>query len=103
MPKISPALHYIETNYTSETISLPYLAQLCGISEPHMRKLFNSACSVSPSVYIRHMRLNYAKELLRTGEYSVTTAALMAAFNNTTYFAREFKKATGVSPNKYGQ
>jgi len=102
LTKIAPALRYIEANYTTENISLPHLAQLCGMSEPHMRKLFNSAFSVSPSVYIRNMRLNYAKELLRTGEYSVISVALMAGFNNATYFAREFKKATGISPNKYG-
>jgi len=102
LTKIAPALDYIEANYTSESISLPHLAQLCGMSEPHLRKLFNSAFSVPPSVYIRNMRLNYAKELLRTGEYSVTSVALMAGFNNATYFAREFKKVTGVSPNKYG-
>lgn len=98
LTKIAPALHYIEANYTSENISLPQLAQLCGMSEPHLRKLFNSAFSVSPSVYIRNMRLNYAKELLRTGEYSVTSVALMSGFNNATYFAREFKKSTSLSP-----
>jgi len=102
LSRLTPALHYIEVNYTTENISLPHLAQLCGISESYLRKLFNSAFSVSPSVYIRNMRLNYAKELLRTGEYSVTSVALMSGFNNATYFAREFKKATGVSPNKYG-
>jgi len=103
LEKLAPALHHIEANYTTENLSPPLLAQLCGISESYLRQLFHSAFSISPSVYIRNMRLNYAKELLRTGEYSVTTAALMAGFNNTTYFAREFKKATGISPNKYCQ
>lgn len=101
LEKLAPALHYIEANYTMENISLPHLARLCGISESYLRKLFHSAFSISPAVYIRNMRLNYAKELLRTGEYSVTTAALMSGFNNATYFAREVKKVTGISPNKY--
>lgn len=101
LAKIAPALRYIEANFTTESITLSHLAELCGMSEPHMRKLFNCAFSVSPSVYIRNMRLNYAKELLRTGEYSVTSVALMSGFNSTAYFSHEFKKATGVSPNKY--
>lgn len=101
LTKIAPALRYIESNYTTEVISLPHIAQLCGMSEPHLRKLFNAAFSVSPSIYIRNIRLNYAKELLRTGEYSVTAVALMSGFNNVSYFTREFKKNTGVSPREY--
>ena len=103
LQKLAPALQYIEANYTSEAISLPHLAQLCGISEPHLRKLFNAAFSVSPAIYIRNMRLNYAKELLCAGEYSITSVAALSGFNSVVYFSREFKKATGVSPNKYVQ
>lgn len=101
LAKIAPALQYIDAYYPSQPISIPHLAHLCGISEPHLRKLFNAAFSVSPSVYVRNLRLNYAKELLRTGEYSVTSVAMLAGFNSTNYFTREFKKATGVAPSDY--
>ena len=101
LAKIAPALQYIDAYYPSQTISLPHLAKLCGMSEPHLRKLFNAAFSVSPAIYVRNLRLNYAKELLRTGEYSVTSVAMLAGFNSTNYFTREFKKATGVSPSDY--
>ena len=101
MNKLATALQYIEARYTSENIQLSALAQLCGFSEPYLRKLFNIAFSVSPSNYIRNMRINYAKELLCTGEYSITSVAALAGFNSVVYFSREFKKATGVPPNKY--
>ena len=38
---IAPALKYIQDNYTSEVISVSALAQLCGISEVYLRRLFN--------------------------------------------------------------
>ena len=101
LAKIAPALQFIDANYPSQTISLPHLASLCNMSEPHLRKLFNAAFSVSPAIYVRNLRLNYAKELLRTGEYSITSVAMLAGFNSTNYFAREFKKATGLSPSDY--
>ena len=101
MDKLAPALQHIEAHYTSENIPLSQLAQLCNISEPYLRKLFNIAFSVSPTNYIRNMRINYAKELLCTGEYSITSVAALSGFNSVVYFSREFKKATGVSPNKY--
>lgn len=101
LTKLAPALQYIETNYTNESITLPHLAGLCGVSEPHLRKLFHDAFSTTPSNYIRSMRINYAKDLLHSGEYSVTTVAALSGFNDLSYFSREFKKATGIPPNKY--
>lgn len=98
---LTPALQYIDRNYTSEQIDLPHLAELCGISQPYLRRLFHSAFRVPPAVYIRNKRLKYAKELLQTGEYSVTEAAVQAGFNDTAYFSREFKKATGTTPQQY--
>ena len=95
---LSPALQYMEENYTSGNIPLSLLADLCHVSEPYFRRLFHKAFSTSPAVYMRNMRIHYAKELLKSGEYSVTTVAALAGFNDTAYFSREFKKAAGVSP-----
>ena len=101
MDKLAPALRYIQTHYADETISQAHLAQLCGISQPYMRKLFHAAFSVSPAIYVRNLRLNYAKELLRSGEYSISSVATLAGFNDVAYFSREFKKTTGTSPREY--
>ncbi|MBE6703362.1 MAG: helix-turn-helix transcriptional regulator [Ruminococcaceae bacterium] len=98
---LAPALDYIGTNYTKENIPVSHLAALCGISEPYLRKLFQNAFSVSPAVYMRNMRIEYAKELLASGEYSVTDVAMLSGFNDSAYFAREFKKAEGMSPKNY--
>lgn len=99
---LEPALRFIDANYTEQNISVSYLAELCGVSQPYLRKLFQVAFSVSPAVYMRNLRLDLAKELLRSGEYSVTQAAVLSGFNDTAYFSREFKKFTGVSPQEYG-
>ena len=98
---IRPALNYIDENYTAENIPLSLLAELCGVSESYLRRLFQLAFSVSPAVYMRNMRIKYAKELLLSNEYSVTDVAMLSGFNDVAYFSREFKKATGVSPSDY--
>ena len=98
---IAPALRYIDQYYTEEAISVSHLAQLCHVSEPYLRRLFQRVFFVSPAVYIRNLRIRYAKELLATGEYTVTDAATQAGFNDVAYFSREFKKATGASPKNY--
>ena len=98
---IEPALKYIDENYTAESISVAHLASLCGVSETYLRRLFRTAFSTSPAVYMRNMRIRYAKRLLRSGEYSVTDAAMLSGFSDAAYFSREFKKSVGMSPSEY--
>jgi len=98
---LAKGIAYIEEHVTSETISVPHLAQLCKISEPYLRRLFHQSFSVSPAVYIRNLRIRYAKELLSTREYTVSEVALLSGFNDISYFSREFKKATGLSAKEY--
>ena len=98
---LAPALSQIDDCHLTETITTAQLAKLCNISEPYLRKLFQNLFGVSPIVYIRNLKIDYAKELLLFGEYSVTEVAMMSGFNDSAYFSREFKKATGVSPNGY--
>jgi AraC-like DNA-binding protein len=97
---ITPALEYIRENLTSQELTAPHLAQLCAVSQPYLRRLFRSAFGMPPAQYVRHRRLIYARELLETGEYSVSRVAVAAGFNDTAYFSREFRKAFGISPSK---
>jgi len=99
--RISPALKYIDENYLTESITVSKLAELCDFSEAYLRRIFQSLFSASPSVYVRNKRLNYAKELLDSGEYSVTDVAMLSGFNDTAYFVREFKKLIGQTPSEY--
>lgn len=103
MQRLAPALAWIDGHYTAEEISLAQLAQLCGVSQPYLRRLFHRVYGVAPAVYIRNRRLSYAGELLRTGEYSVTQAAVFAGFNDAAYFSREFKTYFGMTPSEYSK
>ena len=87
---IAPAPEYINENYTRENIPLSHLAEPCKVSETYLRKLFHQAFSVSPVVYMRNMRIRYAKELLRSGEYSVTRRGIRYSIRLSIYFAVRF-------------
>lgn len=98
---IAPAAEYLHNHYLTEDITIPQLAEICGISEDYFRKIFRNVYGVSPRKYINELKLSYARELLRSGMYTVTEAAELSGFLDTSYFSREFKKSTGVAPKEY--
>ena len=64
-------------------------------------KLFKAEYGFSPQKYIIHLRIQYAKQLISTGYYSVKEIALMSGYTDYKYFSTEFKKQVGVSPSDY--
>ena len=51
--------------------------------------------------YINDLKISHAKELLASGMYSVTEAALQSGYADLSHFSREFKKTVGISPKKF--
>lgn len=79
---IEPAVKYIAAHYRTETISVATLAELCGISESYLKKLFISNYGLPPKKYIMNLKMDYAIELLRSGMFSVGAAAEATGFEN---------------------
>ena len=100
---IEPAMKYIYENYTSENIGISDLASLCGISEQYLRQIFRSVHGVSPLKFINNLKISRAKELIKYGPYSISQVAELSGFSDNSYFCREFKKSTGVSPKEYSK
>ena len=98
---LTPAMARIHETFTHQELPVAQLAELCGISQQYLRRLFHDVCGCSPAIYIRNLRLRYARELLSTGEYTVSQAAVTAGFIDSAYFSREFRKFTGQSPSDY--
>lgn len=100
--KIQPAKAYLDAHYTEE-VSIGTLSALCGFSETHFRRLFHSVFHCSPSDYRLEKRLQRAKDLLLTEEFSVTEIAHAVGFDDANYFSRLFRSRLGISPTAYGR
>lgn len=89
---------FIDDNYTDEI----NLSDLCdaagGISEQYLCRLFKQYTGERPIEYILHKRISMARSYLEKTDMAITDVAKLTGFNNTSYFYRNFKKFTGVSP-----
>lgn len=98
---ISPAIEHIAINFANPDISVYELASLCGISDVYFRKLFFNKFGVTPKTYIISKRIEYAKQLLESRQFSVLEVAQMCGYEEQCHFSREFRKHVGVSPAVY--
>ena len=79
------------------------LLKIAHMSRSNLMRVFRKATGQPPIEYLVRLRIQRAMELLRGTDLSVTEIALEVGFNDSNYFTRSFRKATGLSPRKYRQ
>ena len=94
------ALHYIETNYTTN-ISLNGVASYLGISEYYLSRLFNQLTGQTFRTYLNNIRLGHAQKLLSSTEKSIIDIAFESGFNSLRTFNRVYKNIKGIVPSDY--
>ncbi len=99
--KIANGVDFIHNHYCEITFDYEKLADLCGISYTYFKKLFRETYNITPSEYIRTLRMKKACELLLTKRFSVSQVAEMCGYENIYYFSKVFKNEIGIPPSKY--
>ena len=99
--KLTPALSYIEKNYTQQ-LSLAELAKLSGLTPEYFSTLFKKATSQTPFEYISMLKIRKSKELLlEHPNLQIKALSRLVGFDDTSYFCRTFKKETSLTPLQY--
>lgn len=99
--KIRPAVDAIHSGFPERSFTTRELAEIAGISEAYLKRLFNERFGMPPKKYMIRMRINHASELLCLGHYTVTEVAEMSGFSDVYFFSRQFKAYTGLTPTEY--
>lgn len=97
---IEMAKDYIKDNY-SKDISLDDVSRIVNISPYYFSKLFKEDTGENFIEYLTGIRIEKAKELLNTAEYSMKEICTMVGYSDPNYFSRSFKKNVGVTPTEY--
>lgn len=77
------------------------LAGRLEVSAAHLGRVFTKKIGISPGKYITRVRVEYAKLLLRDPDTTIAYVAEASGFANANYFAKVFRRETGLSPTEY--
>lgn len=99
-PVVARALDRIESGYASR-ISQKELAQFLGVTPEYFSYLFAKEVQETFSRFLRHYRIEKAKELLDAGKESAETVASRVGFSDMKYFYKCFKDETGTCLSEY--
>ncbi len=96
---VAKALEFID-NYIHEKIGVPSLAISAGLSIPRLKVIFRQKTGIPPGEFILRRKIEKAKEILLSGNGSITETAFDLGFSSSQYFATTFKRYTGMNPRQ---
>lgn len=99
-PAVMKVVCYIESNF-NEGISLEQMAAMANMSKYHFVRLFKREVGMSPVRYLKFVRIQRAKELLKRRDLSVFSVALRVGFRDVSNFNKNFKSLEGCTPSQF--
>ncbi|MEH7253141.1 AraC family transcriptional regulator [Neobacillus niacini] len=93
-------IEYILSFYNKQ-INKKDLAAKLSTNPSHLSRKFKEETKMTLTAYQQMLRINQAKHLLKTENLSVEEIAWTIGYDDPSYFARVFKKETGITPSQY--
>jgi AraC family transcriptional regulator len=81
--------------------SLEEIGRVVGCSPFHLSRTFSAATGRTIPQYIRQLRMERAAELLKSGKFNVTEAALEVGYSSLSHFSQAFHETFGCCPGLY--
>src|SRR5499425_3091749 len=84
-----------------DELRLHELAQSVGLSTAHFSEMFRKSTGETPHQFVLRLRVDRAKEMLRSAESRVLDVAIACGFKTQQHFARVFRQLCGATPTEY--
>lgn len=99
---VSRTLQYI-ADHVYDKMSVETVAYAVGVSASHLTALFRRQMNISPGEYIRRVKLEESKDLIREGQMNFSQIAAKLNYSTIHHFSRQFKDNFGISPSEYAK
>ncbi|ACL76330.1 response regulator [Ruminiclostridium cellulolyticum] len=97
---LSKVKDYVDRNY-SENITLTSISKDFGISSGYLSVLFNDYIGQNFIDYLTNLRIQNAKNLLKSTDLKIYEIADRVGYRDAYYFSTAFKKSVGINPTDY--
>ena len=101
-PAMAKALSFLRANYDKE-IGVPEIVKASGASRRTLEVRFRKILNTTIHDELLRLRIEHAKHHLKEKQLSVSDIAQRCGFSSVYHFSGTFKRATGISPKKYGE
>ena len=99
---IRRAQQYI-TDHLRDKLSVPLVAQMVDVSPSYLTALFHKNLQISPAEYIRRLKLQESKQMIRENSMTFTEIAAALQYSTVHHFSRQFKEKFGITPTEYAK
>ncbi len=90
-------------NHVREKLSVPVVAKGIEVSASYLTALFQKHLQLSPGEYIRRIKLQESKQMIREGNMNFTEIAQSLQYSTIHQFSRQFKDKFGITPTEYAK
>ena len=99
---VARAMEYVALHY-AEKFPARDIAEHCGLSRFQFSRSFHTAFGMTFREYLLRYRIVAACQRLREANTAVTEIAFAVGFHDGSYFARMFRRYTGMLPSQYAR
>jgi len=99
---IRKAQQYI-SSHIREKLSVPLVARQVDVSPSYLTALFHKNLQISPGEYIRRIKLQESKQMIRENDLNFTEIAAALQYSTVHHFSRQFKEKFGITPTEYAK
>ena len=93
---------YVSTHIWDD-LSVPYVAHHVDMSPSYLTALFHKHLDISPGEYIRRVKLQESKHMIRENKLNFTEIAAELQYSTVHHFSRQFKEKFGMTPSEYAK
>lgn len=98
---LKEVIRIVEEKLGDQSFNIDEVASAMGMGRTTFYKKLKGLSGLSPVEFVRELRLKRSKQLLDTGEHTVSEAGYLAGFNSLAYFSTCFKEKYQTSPSTY--
>ena len=91
------------SGHIREKLTVPVVARHVDVSPSYLTALFRKNLQISPGEYIRRVKLQESKQMIREDNMNFTEIAAVLQYSTVHHFSRQFKEKFGITPTEYAK